>query len=218
MVYRAYFICSSWTLFHEEILNIYNIATFNGFPGWQIDKIIRRFLNTIFSPPSNISQKNDYKNSHCVKFQFLGSPSIILKRQLNRIFNQIDNVKLVFCSRKLFTCFPLKIVTPMPLKGNVVYKFCCSVDPNITYIGKTCRHLLARVGEHLSGDKSAISSHLLNCSHCSNTANINNFKVLKSCCNTFDLDIAEAILIKKHKPFLNKQLFKSGASYSLILF
>ena len=126
------------------------------------------------------------------------------------------DVKLL--NRKLFTGFPLKDVTPMPLKGDVIYKFSCSVDPGITYIGKTCRHLLIRAGEHLSGDKSAISTHLSNCSHCTNGANINNFKVLKSCFNNFDLDISEALLIKKHQPTLNKQLFKSGASYSLILF
>ena len=60
--------------------------------------------------------------------------------------------------------FQLKLETPLPLCSNVVFKFTCSCDTNLTYIGMSSRHLITRVKEHLNladSRKSAIKDHIL---------------------------------------------------------
>ena len=61
--------------------------------------------------------------------------------------------------------FSLKSKTPLILNSNVVYKFTCSRDVNVTYIGTSARHLSIRAGEHLNvsrSRKSAIKEHIKN--------------------------------------------------------
>ena len=51
------------------------------------------------------------------------------------------------------------------LKANIVNKFSCLCDINISFIGKTKRHLGTRIKEHRS-EKSAIGQHLQTCYTC----------------------------------------------------
>ena len=49
----------------------------------------------------------------------------------------------------------------MLLICNVAYKFTCSCDTNVTYIGMTAQHLGVRVEEHLHSKKdSAVQKHV----------------------------------------------------------
>ena len=103
---------------------------------------------------------------------------------------------------------------------NVVYKFTCSCDWNLTYLGKSTRHLSTRVGEHLNvtsqQENSAIKQHKLSCTVCSNVRlSLNSFEVLKPCKSDFQAKIHEASLIKKHRPSLNKQLYAHSSSFLL---
>ena len=66
----------------------------------------------------------------------------------------------------------MKCPTPKLLKANVVYKFDCLCDINISYIGKTKRHLATRIKEHRS-EKSAIGQHFRH-------VNENQFKILST--------------------------------------
>ena len=111
----------------------------------------------------------------------------------------------------------LKCCTPLPLLANVVYKFECLRDANTFYIGKTIRHLATRVKEHGSSN-SAIYSHLLTCETCKSNFSCNNFSVIDSGKNDFDVTIKEAFHIKFSKPIRNKQLFTQGSSFVLNVF
>ena len=90
---------------------------------------------------------------------------------------------------------PSKCPTPKLLKANVVYKFDCLCDINISYIGKTKRHLATRIKEHRS-EKSAIGQHLQTCHTCDHNFNENQFKILSTGNSDFDCKIREALLIK----------------------
>ena len=71
------------------------------------------------------------------------------------------------------------IYAPSSLAANVVYRFKCSHDANISYIGKTERHLLTRMAEHLNPnfqDKSAVTKHISQCVHCQANVGHDNFK------------------------------------------
>ena len=54
--------------------------------------------------------------------------------------------------------FQIKCSISKHLISNVVYKFTCSSDTNITYIGMIARHLDVRVEEHLHSKKRFIST------------------------------------------------------------
>ena len=83
----------------------------------------------------------------------------------------------LFSSFKVSNYFSLKSQTPRILTSNVVYKFTCLCDTNLTYIGKTKRHLVVRKSEHLEFEskepKSEIKVRLVR-----RMASIDNFKII----------------------------------------
>ena len=59
----------------------------------------------------------------------------------------------------------------------------------------------------------------MSCDICANTKfNVNSFKIIKKCNSSFETKIHEALLIKKHNPGLNRQLFANGSSFLLHIF
>ena len=88
-------------------------------------------------------------------------------------------------------------------------------------IGKDI-HLKVRSGEHIGispltfkktkpSKESAIHDHLLNCN---NLSSFEEFTILTHGNNKFDFEIKERLLIKRHRPILNKSI----SSTKLFLF
>ena len=108
----------------------------------------------------------------------------------------------------------------LELQSHLVYKFSCG-NCNVTYYGKTERHLSERSSEHigipyLTGKRveckpSAVSDHLLLHNH---DSDFNDFTILCRDNNGFRLLIKESILISRDSPVLNK----NTASIPLLLF
>ena len=83
------------------------------------------------------------------------------------------DINVYYVTLKVETYFQLKCVTPVELISNVVDKFFCSCDTNMSYVGMTTRHLGTRIQEHLQPKgKSPIRFHINDCQFC-NHANIN---------------------------------------------
>ena len=140
---------------------------------------------------------------------------------LNRfLFNCELSVTIcpVFNTFKVANYFSLKPQTPKQLLSNVVYKYTCLCDANLTYIGKTKRHLIVRSLEHLGYEniepKSKVKTHLMGCEICKK-AKFENFDIVKKCNSDYEAKISEAMSIKKETPSLNKNLFNSGSFYTL---
>ena len=172
---------------------------------------------------SKITTQHDFK--YCVKLPYFGKISQRFANQLSKIIRCKFDVKIspIYSSFKVGRVFQLKDKTPLPLCSNVVYRFTCSCDTSKSYIGMTSRHLITRVREHLElGDlhtKSAIKDHIYNCNSCaSSNLSINSFCILRQCNNDYDAKIHEALLIKRFKPELNKQLYANGTSFLLNIF
>ena len=92
-----------------------------------------------------------------------------------------------------------------------------------SYIGMTSRHLITRAREHLDlgklHPKSVIKDHIYNCKSCSTIKySITSFRILRKCNNDYSAKIHEALLIKRLKPELNKQLYENGSSFLLNIF
>ena len=130
----------------------------------------------------------------------------------------------IYKTCKVGNYFNLKSNTPVLLLSNVVHRFSCLCDVCLTYISKSTHHLLTRAKEYLnlgSLVKSKIKEHISECNLCNKKDTdslIHPFIVIRKCSSDYNCKIHEALIIKKHQPKLNKQLYENGSSFLLQLF
>ena len=220
---RAKIICSTTALFQKEVTELRSMFQENGYPKSYFDKIFKRFLTEQSAKEKNIPDTSE-KENYYITIPYLESESRRFINKLAKIIKNKINVNIVpvYKSFKIGRYFQLKFDTPLALCSNVVYKFTCSCDMNLTYYGMSTRHLITRVREHLdfnSIQRSAIKDHILSCDVCSDVQHgIKSFTVIKKCQSKFHTKIHEALLIKKDTPKLNRQLYGKGASFLLQVF
>ena len=115
-----------------------------------IEQTIKSFSNKLYVPKKvipTVPKKEDF-----IILPYLGTMSSNLKRKLRTCFENLllqRNIKVILKSTNLlssFFCF--KDVIPKDLQSHIVYKF-SSDNCNVTYYGKTERHLNVRSIEHL---------------------------------------------------------------------
>ena len=215
LLHRAYVICSSWKLFHDEIYKLSNICNLNGYTKNFFYKCVNNFVNNKLT--CNTSSKSEHK--HIISIPYIGNSSVIFKKQLCKLFKSYYNINctIVFNSFKVQSYFSLKCKTPKPLRANVVYQFNCLNDSNLSYIGKTKRHFITRIQEHKKSS-SSIKDHLLFCDTCNINYNCDNFKVVDTGNSNFNTTILEALYIKHKLPTLNNTLTDKGDSFFLDIF
>ena len=210
---------SSSEFFYEEVCKLREIFCSNNYPISYFNNVLSDFDK---KDSNNIKDPQD--EFVILKIPFVGSPSFDFAKKMRQTLAKKFNkqVKCVFNTFKVGQCFSLKSSTPKYLESNVIYKFTCRHDADVSYIGKTKRHLFTRIAEHTStglkdeGD-SAVKKHIAECQYCSQN-NVDLFEIIKKTQTSFDVLIYEALLIKKYKPSLNKQLFKSGSFYTCKVF
>ena len=67
--------------------------------------------------------------------------------------------------------------------------------------------------------ESSVKDHILSCHIWANTNfNINLCKIIKKCNSPFEIKIYKTLLIKKHNPGLEQQLFANVSSFLLNIF
>ena len=93
------------------------------------DKTVKEFINLFF-----ISYLGKISKEFGLYIQ-----SLIKKRFDTKI-------AIVYKTTKAQKYFSLKSKTPLILNSKVVYKFTCSHDVNVTYIGTSAKHLSVRAG------------------------------------------------------------------------
>ena len=214
-----------WSLNTQKMSSTYlkynsglNLETDNSsFSKCARQKLEKRFIDSKFIPCKKQTQQEGI--SQFITIPYFGHSSIAFAHKMRQSFKRHYNVNLQcsFNTTKIKNFFSLKCPTPKLLKANVVYKFDCLCDINISYIGKTKRHLATRIKEHRS-EKSAIGQHLQTCHTCDHNFNENQFKILSTGNSGFDCKIREALLIKSQKPTLNQQLFQNGSTFILCVF
>jgi len=117
-----------------------------------------------------------------------GKPSRKFASQLSTLLKRKFNVRILiyFTTQKNGSYFNLKCKTPTALMSNVIYKFSCLRDVNMTYIGISTRHLVIRAREHIqinsTSAKSAINQHISPCEKYKNSnLNVKSFQVIRQC-------------------------------------
>ena len=215
LLHRAYVISSSYINFHVEITKLKDIWIKNSFPVYFIDKAIKKFLNILFIKRHREKIKSDKKEVIMI-LPYLGVISMQLKRKLGNLFHTCFpdvKIKVIFSAKnRLSSGFQFKDILPNDMRSLILYKYKCSICEN-TYVGKTKRHYIVRMNEHLgisvfSGKSlkynpdyaTAIGKHIKDNDHICNT---DCFKIVGTATNDFHLRVKESLLIVKEKPTLN---------------
>ena len=227
---RSHKVCSDFSSFTTELVKIKNICSDNGYPHPFLQSIVDEFIksNNIteedYKPATYLKGKGQERvDDHNAYFTvpYFGRASIKMQARVKDELKEHGiNVISSYNTTTVGSYFSLKSSCSRYFKSSVVYRFKCSQDPRVSYIGETTRQLFKRIEEHTGTDKnSAVYDHLLNCCSCQNSSSIFDlFNILISCRRNNILSF-EALLIKKYKPSLNIQLGPGkGAKTSLSLY
>ena len=216
LLHRAFVLCSSWHKFHEEVGFLKEIFLKNSYPSYFVDKCIKVFLDKIFIAKTAYFTVPQKELSICLPF--LGKQSLELKDKLSRYASRYFptcRIKVIFkCNNRLKTFLRFKDRVPNNVRSHLLYRYTCD-GCNAIYIGKTRRHYLVRIFEHLgvslrthkkftynpkNGNNSAILNHV-NCQGC--VGKEENFKIIGSATTDYHLCLKESLLIQKYKPRIN---------------
>ena len=220
MLHRAKKLCSNNILFENEVNKLRKIFNNNGYP----TTFFNRILDTFYQERKEKESESSINHKFAFKIPYLGKPSSSFFKNIRNLMKRKFEVEIypIFKTTKVRNYFNIKNRTPWYLQSNVVYKYTCSRDVNVTYIGSSSRHLIVRAKEHLNenlSNKSSIRSHIKNCKSCSgNKSKLNSFKVIRNCNTPYETRIQEAMMIKKQNPNLNKQLYANGSSFLLNIY
>ena len=187
ILFRYFSICSSFQLFHLEVVEFKKIFLKNGYSLKFIDTCLQKFLNKIFVKKILIDTvpKRDYR----IVLPYLGPLSDTIQRRIRNIFREFipsGKINIVFkTQRRISNLLKFKDVIPSDYDSHIIYHFKCP-SCNAGYIGQTRVHHIVRSSQHLgisewtgkpttSGVSTSVNKHIntnkCKCSH-------NDFKII----------------------------------------
>ena len=153
-----------------------------------------------------------------IKISFFRKASWVFSKTLTALVKMkfTVDINVYYTCFKTGLYFQLIRFIPFPLLSNVVYKFSCSLDANISYIDMTTRHFGTRIW-NICTTKSELRDHIEICQNCKlNNTEMNSFKVLRIYNSECASKIQYKKLIKKaHTPQLNRQLYANSSPFLL---
>ena len=217
LLFRIYSICSNWDIIHDEICKLKCILLKNKYPLSFTNSCINIFLSKLFI--DRVRPITAPKKEFIMCIPFLGRGTLAIKKKLRNLFSSqfpAFQLKIVLKSGlKIGSFLNFKSTLPFDVRSLVVYKYTCS-HCNMTYIGKTKRHHLVRMCEHLGisyiterdskynpQKTTAIREHIRANKH---PGNFSNFKIVSYANTNFEALIKESLLVGLEKPPLNKQV------------
>ena len=218
LLHRAFVLCIDWNHFHQEVLFLKDIFRKNRYPSNFIEKCTKQFLDKLFVMKKCVTTVP--KKPCFITLPYLGTQSLSMRKQLTKLMETYYpqcKLNIVFRSNnRLKNYFMFKDKIPRAIRSNLLYRFTCNRCKSV-YIGKTRRHFLVRVNEHLgislrtgktfsfnnnNKNNSAVLTHI-NTKCCNQNTSIENFAIIGSAKTDLHLCIKESLLIQKIKPILN---------------
>ena len=225
---RAKRLCS-YNKLSEEIKNIRRFASYNGFPRWTVNKIIKEALSNQ-QKHQTTAEEQDQEEVHSL-YMFLPyagreAEQVVIrcKKRLAMLFKKEVKVlfKIQFQATKLSFYTSNKDRIPLLSNSSLVYRFTCP-GCSKSYIGKTETTLFNRTKQHGWCDKkSAVYNHLGSCPHWNeivgllqingeaiDTMNLqinavrDNTEIIRRSDNWLKLAFLESLCIKEYRPELN---------------
>ena len=223
LIFRGFKLSSGWKEFHNEVQFLLKYFKDNGYPESIVNKLIRKFLNSIFIP--KIKEITVPKKIMYVKIPFINNYcSDFIKNEINKImkfrYPYIDFRFLFVNGCTLQGLLNHKERIPDELSSGLVYKYRCGAC-GATYIGQTKKSLKTRASEHFGvsartgallarAPQSTVRDHI---EECGSGRTLENFKKIRSFSSSILLKIYESLEISFNKPILNKD----SSSYPLFL-
>jgi len=206
LIFRAYRISSSYTLFEKSFEIIKRIFIRNGYHTKFIDKVRTDVEKQLCSPKENIVKpKQLFLSLSYSKTTF--KHVLPFKKSINALLPGSHRLDIAFKTRKTSSFFPNKDRVPNGIRSNVIYKFQCG-QCNCSYIGETTRHLNTRIEEHVKG-----KSNGTEVSHHVHPPSRKNFSIITQSKKT---KITESIVLSSQNK--NNLLNDFNKSYPLRLF
>ena len=150
LLHRAHVLCGNWNSWHKEVTFLKDVFIKNSYPSYFVDKCVKTFLDKVFIPKKVIFTVPKKELSICLPF--LGKQSLELKSKIGRFVEKnfpTCRIKVIFkCSNRLKNFLVFKDKIPLNVRSHLLYRYTCD-SCNAIYIGKTRRHYLVRVSEHL---------------------------------------------------------------------
>ena len=219
LLFRIYTICSDRSKIYTEIGNLRKILRKNEYPSYFLDNCIKTFFTKMhLKQTNNIPNYNVPKKIVNINLPFMGTDSLKLRTKLTKILKDyfpMCKIQVTFNSTcRISNFFKFKDKVPLNVRSLILYKFSCG-GCNSTYLGKSKRHYLVRVFEHLgislatgknytynpqNNNNTAVLNHI-KCNNCA--ANLENFRIIGSARNDYKLCLKESLLIQLHKYDLN---------------
>ena len=218
LLFRYFSICSSYVLFHLEVIEFKKIFLRNGYPSSFIDGCIKHFLDNIFS--KKVKPCTVPKKEYFIVLPYLGPLSNKVQKRIKTVFQKVipwGQINLTFKTQsRVSHLFRFKDLIPKDLVSNIIYSYTCQ-SCNARYIGETDRHCKVRWGEHLSiscftnepvlGISTAVKDHLKenkNKGKCK--SDFSDFEIIGCDSNRLLRQLKESLFIKLHNPDLNIQV------------
>ena len=214
ILFRYFSICSSYQLFHLEVVKFKEIFRKNGYPSSLIDTCLKNFLNKVFIKKVLVDTvpQRDYR----IVLPYLGPLSNKIQRQIKKIFQNListGKINIIYkTQRRISHLLKFKDVVPSDFDSHIIYKFLCP-SCNAGYIGETRVYHKVRNAQHLgispfsgnpttAGVPTAVTTHMRtnNC-HCS----LSDFSIIGRETDYHRRLIKESLFIKLHDYELNKQ-------------
>ena len=160
---RTWKLCSSYVLFHSEILFVKELLMSNGYPANFIDSIVHRFLSKQFSNTDVMQPYGPHKRRVYLCLPYVGELATNkCARQIRRLIAKIApcvELRLVFRAAQKLSCLTrLKSKLNVLSRSGVVYQISCS-QCEAFYVGKTKRRLEQRIQEHSQQGYSSLYKH-----------------------------------------------------------
>ena len=155
---RAHQTSSSFTTFLMEVDKITTILKNNAYPKYVVNRALKDFTtkHQICEDNYCASKRNkpmateiqDQTQAY-LAVPYLGKPSLKFQSRIRKEMEKYGlNLISSYTTTKTSSYFSLKSNPPILFRSNIVYRFNCSCDKNVTYVGETRRHLFRRIIDH----------------------------------------------------------------------
>ena len=208
LIYRAWKISSSSTIFEETYKTIRNIFIANGFHYKFIDKIKNKITSKCTT-----TQPQDTSNPHTFYFRLpfikeMESKNKKLTKEINNIINPSTALRIAYHTTKSSAYFPNKDKLSHDIRSQIVYQYKCDLCPGHIYTGETMRHFYTRKYEHYHGKPvpSEISLH-------EHSIKLENFKIVTQTKHhkigeaIFNQNVLPNLRLNQNRPFFKLKLF-----------
>ena len=202
-------------LFHTLLFRIYTICSDCSKIFWTNIKL---FFDKVFSKKTSVDNFNVPKKVVKINLPFMGKDSLRIRTKFTNIVrNYFPMCKLQISLNstcRLGNFFRFKDKVPLNARSLILYKFLCN-GCNFVYLGKSKRHYLVHVFEHLGISLATGKRYSYNCKNNDNTAvlnhinndtcnaTLNNFRIIGCAKNDYLLclnPISTGVLLQEQTP------------------